>query len=585
MRAMSSRKSVGILLVGIVLIGGFFRLYNHADWLHFELDQSRDAEIISAALQNGPGELPLQGPRAAGTFLRLGPGFYYLEYVSALIFGGTPSGIALFVALFSIAAIPMLFFFLRWYFHDVIALFLSGLFAVSPFFVLYGRFAWNPNPLPLLILIGAYALLKSVDSAEQRKGVWFCLSAFFFGLATHMHFLALIIIGVSVFIFLLYKRPRFAWHVWIIAIGIVVILYTPVFINEVMTGGKNAEQFTEAIFGKSVESKHNWTEKMIRNVQEHANHYQLMVFGDENVMTVYTSPKGRFMFDISCNDRCRNLLIKETFYAMIFVYSSILLIWRLFIEKDVRKKDFLVLITIWYGISFLLFLPITFDSAPRFFLAVCFVPFALLGLMVEGLLRIRSYGKWVTVIIAILVVFGSVLHTYRRFSQLYQSNFGPVKNAYNDAILREKGVTTLGNMQAVTDYMESKYRENGYPVYRYSESFYRRSFAYLLNIRNIYNDSIGTSEIYREGNYFLIFRIHSNTASRSEKYMKKYTVIEKQTFGSFIVWYCVPKPDMITAVRQEFSSVPGQFSAKNENSGQKRYIWSEVIGDEEESEE
>jgi hypothetical protein len=85
------KNKIFISLLIITLVGFGLRIYRHSDFLHFELDQSRDAMVISEAIEKGPGELPLLGPRAAGTMLRLGPAFYYFEYLSALIFGNTPA--------------------------------------------------------------------------------------------------------------------------------------------------------------------------------------------------------------------------------------------------------------------------------------------------------------------------------------------------------------------------------------------------------------------------------------------------------------------------------------------------------------
>ena len=79
-----------IAFLAVLFLGAFLRFYHFADWLHFELDQSRDAKVIDLAIKEGPGALPLLGPKAAGSFLRLGPAFYYFKYLSALAFGNTP---------------------------------------------------------------------------------------------------------------------------------------------------------------------------------------------------------------------------------------------------------------------------------------------------------------------------------------------------------------------------------------------------------------------------------------------------------------------------------------------------------------
>ncbi|HLM83842.1 MAG TPA: hypothetical protein VK254_01360, partial [Candidatus Bathyarchaeia archaeon] len=71
---------VCIILALIVVFAVAIRVYHFSDWLHFGMDQARDASLVRDAVQNGPSQLPLLGPRAAGTFVRLGPIFYYFQY-------------------------------------------------------------------------------------------------------------------------------------------------------------------------------------------------------------------------------------------------------------------------------------------------------------------------------------------------------------------------------------------------------------------------------------------------------------------------------------------------------------------------
>ena len=109
-----NKKWIYILALSFIVLAGFFlRFYNYSKWLHFELDQSRDAKIIDLAVDEGIGNLPLLGPKAAGSFLRLGPLFYYQEYLSAVIFGNTPSGIAALSIILSCLTIPLFYFFVK----------------------------------------------------------------------------------------------------------------------------------------------------------------------------------------------------------------------------------------------------------------------------------------------------------------------------------------------------------------------------------------------------------------------------------------------------------------------------------------
>src|SRR3989338_6583925 len=107
----SSKQLAVFGLIAIIGFGFFLRTYHFSDWLHFELDQARDVRVIDTALDGSATDLPLLGPKAGGTFLRLAPGFYYLEYVSALVFGRVPAGMAGVVGVFSLFPVPPFFFF------------------------------------------------------------------------------------------------------------------------------------------------------------------------------------------------------------------------------------------------------------------------------------------------------------------------------------------------------------------------------------------------------------------------------------------------------------------------------------------
>ena len=78
------KKNQTVIILALILLGAIFvRTYNFSDWLYFKSDQVRDAKLSYEAFYGGPGELPLLGPRAAGTFLRLGPIFYYFSIFQA----------------------------------------------------------------------------------------------------------------------------------------------------------------------------------------------------------------------------------------------------------------------------------------------------------------------------------------------------------------------------------------------------------------------------------------------------------------------------------------------------------------------
>ncbi len=152
-----------LALAIVVFLVLAMRLWLFRHLLTFKMDQARDIKLIEEAYNGGVGELPLLGPRAAKTYLRLGPIFYYFEYLAMLIFGDQPWSVAVPDLIFSILTIPLFYYFLRQAFGKKVSFLTTMVFASSFFLNQYGRFAWNPNSIPfwsLLYFLGLYKVVK-----------------------------------------------------------------------------------------------------------------------------------------------------------------------------------------------------------------------------------------------------------------------------------------------------------------------------------------------------------------------------------------------------------------------------------------
>lgn len=563
-----------VFLLLIVVFGAFLRLCHFHDWLHFELDQARDVRLVDDAFFNdpgGPGELPLLGMRAAGSSLRLAPGFYYLQYASALVFGMTPSGAALFVPIFSILSVVLLYLFARRFFSRSLSLSMTALFSVSTFLVLYGRFAWNPNPLPFFSLAGFYALLRSVDPAEEHRGRFFVTAAFFLGLATNMHFLAFMAYPVIVIVFLLFRRPKFSFRVWAAAVFAALLLYVPVFLNETETGFANSKAFMESLTETSSEDGHSVAEKLFRDVSEHGRGYLLLTTGYEegDFPSIEMTSEG---LDVKCDGGCRvgwKQVAVTLFIAFLGFLSAVFLWWK---ERGRRQSDMLLLSGIWFGVSFLLLLPVSYDVAPRFFLLAAPIPFLLLGFLTEAAHRLLPWKetvRWGFAIVFAALVASNLWYLSDRFRQL---SLAPYENIETppDRILKERTRFSLGHMDMIAAYLEQRQRESGgWTVFMHSNPEYRRSLKYLLDLRGMENEHLGVSDVYEEGIYVLILRAGSNYEDDMEKYLENFDFVEKRDFGTMIMLEFSPKPEAIIGKHVVIDDSPSVSSRLP------RYTWRE----------
>ncbi len=534
-------KSEWILFCLVIALGIFVRSYHFSDWLHFEIDQSYDTRLVSPGVENGISSLPLLGPTAGGgRTLRLGPAFYYLEYLSAKVFGNTPSGHAGIVLVLSLLSLPLFYLLCRRYFSRYLALSLLAIFSVSLYMVLYSRFSWSPNVLPFFMMLIMYALLRSVSFDEKRREVWFLTAVAAVAIITQIHFNAFFIVPPVVAIFLMIKRPRFGWQTWLSAVAIVLVVYAPVIISDIKMNGQNTMYFVERLeFG----GQHNTKalEKLVQITQYHAADYFLIDTGIDKI-------NGKKLIGYGWQPRGIlpwRLIALALLFGELYVLTS-----NIRKEKDTHRKDFLIFCGLLFSLSFLYFFSLAksgFNIYPRFFLLVSPLAIILLGLMLETLHPERNRKRLAVfaAVIALLVTSNLYkINTY--FSQLSHTQEQPSKVMTED-VLPNTARATLSEQLAVVDFIQSKQEENGFPVYINAKHEYEPVFWYHLERRGIaFHESIKNDVAYREANYFLITFADKGLKS----YASRFTIADKKTCGVFSVYMLRPNTESITAERQ-----------------------------------
>lgn len=411
----------------ILLVGVFLRTYQFHDWLRFNADQSRDAGIASSVV-SGQEPLPLLGPKAGGTNFRLGAIFYYFQIGSAEIFGNAPDKMAYPDLLFSILAIPLLFFFLRKYFDVRTVLLLAAVFAVSAYAVKYSRFAWNPNSLPLWTMLCLYALHEIAITKDKRGTWWSILAGVALGVAVQLHTLTLIllpIVTLCVFGYLLYEKKK-VWKALVIVFLTAMILNTGQLASEIQTGGANAKAFFNGVGTKEKKGS-----GVVMNVAKDtvcfvgANDYILSSYDASDTCEIKSATRGRIAIIFSLN-------------GLIFFIGGVILAIRSFRrEENVSKKYFLGIVGLYLGLLFLLLVPLANEISMRFFLASIFMPFIFFGLWFEYLSeRFPKRGIWIALAIVILLVIANMISVGKTFST-YAAYLSSSASGMDNVLLKE----------------------------------------------------------------------------------------------------------------------------------------------------
>ncbi len=243
--------SVSILLILILLLAAFMRLFRIGDYMTFLGDEGRDVLVAKHILE---GDFTLLGPRSSAADFYYGPIYYYLITPFLWLFRYDPVGPAVFIAITGIAAVFLVYYVGKYFFGEKAGVIASLLYAVSPLVITYSRSSWNPNPLPLVSLLSLFVLYKGL---QKKKWWYFALVGLLLGLALQMQYLALflaIILAVYTFFGTLLEEKKKKIIVlikrYLLMLGGFSTGFSPFFAFEVLHGFPNTQTIINYILGK-----------------------------------------------------------------------------------------------------------------------------------------------------------------------------------------------------------------------------------------------------------------------------------------------------------------------------------------------
>lgn len=507
-------------LAATMIVAFFVRTWELNETLYFKLDQARDAILINDALEEGPGMLPLLGPRAAGTFLRLGPAFYYFQFISASIFGSADPVVLVYPEIIiSVLTILVLFVFLRQFFRKETSVILSSLFGLSFMIVQYSRFAWNPNQTPfwsLLFLLGVYKA-STVDD-KKKAGWWLIGAAAAYGILSQLHFTALIAFPIVAFLFWIFYKPRKIKLVfWAGAISVLILMYIPMILSEVSTNWDNVDQFVYALTHKSEDR--SFGEKLQKSLELHGKYYSLF-------LTSYGNTKDS--------------VFRYIFYAMVaFALWRGFYIWKE--GEDRKKKAFLFLVMCWFVVFFLFFTNLSYTVLkPRFWLLTSVIPYIILGLFFEWVYRTghKKRGR---------LIFG-IVASFLLLANLYAIGFWfwTIKNqkqgqGYVRILeLKQSKLVGIKQIRETVDYLVFRSMKTDKQVCYYTETEYKYPYSYLADLyypeaqmkRMSYTDDSSKDCIF--------FAVENGGSPEKlnlkREYKEFYQGVSKEQFGVVSVW-------------------------------------------------
>lgn len=178
-----------IVLLLILLVGAFLRLYKINQYMTFLGDEGRDVIVVRNLLVHA--DPILIGPGTSIGNMYLGPIYYYMMAPALFLAGYSPVGPAVMIALLGIATVFLVWFIARDWFGKWAAVFASFLYAISPTVIIYSRSSWNPNIMPFFALLVIYSVWKLW---KKRSFSWIVVLGLSFAFVLQSHYIALLLV-------------------------------------------------------------------------------------------------------------------------------------------------------------------------------------------------------------------------------------------------------------------------------------------------------------------------------------------------------------------------------------------------------
>ena len=230
------------ILVGILILAAYLRLYKISEYMTFLGDEGRDVLVVKRMIVDH--KWTLLGPTASVGGFFLGPIYYYFMVPFLWIWRLDPTGPAVMVALFGVATVYLVYRAGGDMFHPWVGLVASALYALSPVVIAYSRSSWNPNVVPFFSLLTIYLLWKYANDQKMRDVLWAGVSM---GIGLQLHYLFLFLFPVTAIWLALCGKVGMKFRSWMLCAVGFAIGYAPFLLFELRHGFPNAQSIIQFV--------------------------------------------------------------------------------------------------------------------------------------------------------------------------------------------------------------------------------------------------------------------------------------------------------------------------------------------------
>lgn len=376
-----------IIILAILLLAAFLRLYRISEYLTFLGDEGRDSMVawdigegvgylLQGNLKAAEEKFTLLGPNSSAGGFFYGPIYYYFITPFLWLFGGDPTGPAVMVALFGVATVYLVYKVGSEFFNRTTGILAALLYAIAPVIIVYSRSSWNPNILPFFSIALLYSLYKAV---QQKSRKLFLLTGIFLGISLQLHYLTLFL-GTIVLIYTilqLYKNKRLLIEYLVFILIGFIIGFAPFLLFEVRHSFPNTRALFQFILGGEDTSLSPMT---------------LLSTWWEVFQRIYLRLPLNFV-DITREQFTRNSFFVAKYIIGLFmgILATVYFLYTFVTTKSQKKEyDKKLLIFLWYLVGILLF-GIYNDNIYDYHFAFLYpVPFLLLAFLFSYLLSQKN---------------------------------------------------------------------------------------------------------------------------------------------------------------------------------------------------
>jgi hypothetical protein len=231
------------VLLGLILLAAIFVRLWHLDLMEFKADEAEACRlayhVLGQPLPDGDDRFPLAGLMAS-IGVRNPPLFIYVIAVPLAV-ARSPYAVVAFIAGCNLLAVWLCFLVGRRYFSPFVGLASAGLFALSPWAIIFSRKIWAQDLLP--VFVGLFLLAAHAFLVDKRPSMlaWLMILA---GAAVQLHFSALVLFGLLAYV-LLTGKTTFRWRWFWVGTGVNLLLYAPYIYYVLGTQGSDFAHLAE----------------------------------------------------------------------------------------------------------------------------------------------------------------------------------------------------------------------------------------------------------------------------------------------------------------------------------------------------